>query len=365
MRIIRNYILREFLSSFFLLIALFTFVLVTGNIIKLADLIINKGVDPLSAAKLLIYLAPYLLTFSMPMAVLTATLLVFGRLSSDNEIMVMRTSGVSLGRIFAPVITVGFIISLLGIPLNDRVLPESHFAARKVLKDILIKRPTAYLESGAIIREFEDYIIMVHEVDKNVMKNIRIYQPQQGKPTRTIVASRGEFEPIEGTDAIRVKLENGTSDEPNPTNPRNFYKLNFETYYMTLDLKDFKDTSKLGKKLKEMSISELQDEMVKLKAENIDINPVKAEIHKKLVLAFSNLAFILIALPLAITVRRGEKTIGFGISLALIVCYWLLLAGAEAVASRGLVEPWIGMWTPDIILAAIGIILIAYKTHKT
>ena len=365
MKIIRDYILKEFLSTFAMLILLFTFVLVMGNIIKMADLIINRGVDILSALKLLLYLSPYLLTFSMPMAVLTSTLLVFGRLSSDNEIMAMQTSGIGLKDIFLPVVTIGLVFSVLSVPLNNSILPHSHFAARKVLKDILIKRPAAYLDAGAIVRDFKGYIILVHEVDKNVLKNIRIYQPQKSRPTRSIVASRGEVISIEGRNAIRIKLSNGTSDEPDPSNPMHFYKMNFKTYYITLDLQKMEENADFAKKFKEMSFSELKDEMKKLKSEGIDISSAIAEMHKKTAISFSSLAFILIALPLAVTVRRGERSIGFGISLVLIVFYWLMLAGGEAVASMGIFTPWICMWLPNIIVGGLGITLIIIKSIKT
>ena len=364
MKILRNYILKEMLTSLAVLLCLFTFVLVMGNVIKLADLIINKGVDVFLAVKLFVYLMPYLLMFSIPMAMLTATLLVFGRLSSDNEMLAMRTSGISLLTIFMPVITLAVIFSLATIHLNDQVLPKTHFAARKILKNMLIKKPTAYLDAGTFIKEFENYIIFIYEIDKNVLKNIRIYEPQEGKPTRTIVASRGEFVGLEGTNSIRIKLTDGTSDEPNPTSPLNFYKLNFKTYYITLNLDQLSEKGKLEKKLKEMSIKELQAELVKLKKKKVDINPVATEIHKRIVMGLSNLVFVLIALPLAITIRRGEKTIGFGISLALIVAYWLLLAGAEACASRGILTPAICMWTPTVSLSLLGVVMIIFKSVR-
>ena len=168
----------------------FTFVLVTGNLVKLADLVINKGVDISKVGKLFLFLIPFLLSYTIPMSTLSATLLVFGRLSSDNEILALRANGVSLSRLTSPLIIAGVILSLFSVVLNNRILPESHFASRKIVKNIGIKNPTAYLESGTFIKSFKDYIIFIHEIDKQKLNKIRIYQLQEGSPARTIIAKK-------------------------------------------------------------------------------------------------------------------------------------------------------------------------------
>src|SRR3990167_5334491 len=111
MRILRDYILKEFSHAFLLSIVVFTFILLVGNIIKLADLVINKGVDILSVLKLFLYLIPWLLSFTLPVAALTAVILTFGRFSSDGELTAMKASGVSLYRAATPVLMIGVIFS--------------------------------------------------------------------------------------------------------------------------------------------------------------------------------------------------------------------------------------------------------------
>ena len=96
MKILKKYILREVFVMFLFSLIVFTFVLVTGNLVKLADLVINKGVDISKVGKLFLFLIPFLLSYTIPMSTLSATLLVFGRLSSDNEILALRANGVSL-----------------------------------------------------------------------------------------------------------------------------------------------------------------------------------------------------------------------------------------------------------------------------
>lgn len=364
MKILRNYALKELLYPFFFSLFIFTFVLLMGNMIKLADLVITKGVDLIDILHLLGWLVPYLLSFTVPMALLTSILLGFGRLSQDNEILAMRASGVSLYKIMFPVVMFGLLFSLSSFLLNDRVLPQAHFASRRIAKEIGIKNPSSILEAGTFIKAFKKYIIFVYKIKGNKIYNIRIYEPQDEKPTRTIIADKGEFVPVEGKQMIKLKLFNGTSDEPNPNNPSSYYKLNFKTYYITLDLSANYKQEEIQKKPKDMSIEELQNETDKLKQLNISTIPLLTEIHKKISISFSCLAFVFVSLPLAIKTKKSSASAGFGISLAIIIIYYLLFAGSEALALRKIIQPELAMWIPNAVLLTIGAILIYFTVEK-
>ena len=352
--------MNELLGSFALCLGVFTFVLVMGNLIKLAEMVITKGVDVVYVIKLFGYLTPYLLSYSVPMSILTATLLCFGRLSSDNEITAMRASGISLYRLSVPVVIVGLALSLGLLWLNDKVLPAAHYQSRRVLADIGIKKPTAFLESGTFIKNFKDYIIFIYEIKDNQLKDIRIYQPQKDRPVRTIIAKSGEFEVIPEEAIIKLKLYNGSSDEPDFDNPNRFFKLKFKVYEVALNLKDY--VSKIDKKPKDMSIAEIKQEAAKLKAESIeDLNSLNVEMHKKFTLAFSALVFVLLGIPLGITSRRAERSVGFGISLGIIIIYYIFAVGCESLSLKGNVNPAIALWMPNTLLALAGFVLI----HKT
>ncbi len=365
MKILRNYILFQFLSAFILSLAVFTFVMLAGNMIKIVDMIINKGVEVIYVLRLFLFLIPYLLSYTIPMATLSATLLVFGKLSSDNEITAMRASGLSLYRITAPILIMGLIFSLYSLYLNDRLVPKAHLETRKTMRDIGLRSPAAYIEAGTFIRSFKDYIIFIYEINGNKLKNIRIYQPQKDKPTRAIVASRGEFIPIPEKRIVKLKLIDGTTEEPIPTDPTNFYKLNFKTYYMTLNLEEPKKTSQnIKKKTKDMTFREIREEVEWVRASGIqDVSPLLTRIHKKIALSFASFAFVLIGLPLAIRTHRSEKSIGFGISLALLIIYWLLLATGNVCAIRKLLPPWFAMWLGNIIFIVAGLVFF-YRSAK-
>jgi lipopolysaccharide export system permease protein len=361
MKILRNYLLKEFAGPFLMTLGLLSFVMVVvGNLKKIADLVINKGVDIFSVVKIFILMAPYILTYALPISILVAVLMSLGRLSSDNEIIAIRASGINLFQLILPLLTIGLVLSLALALFNDRAASYAHFAYRKTLIEVGVKNPTAAFEEGVFINSFQKYILFIYKVDQKLNKliNVRIYEPQgDDQPTRTIVAKSGEFIAVPENNTVKLKLMDGTSDEPDPNNPTNFYKLNFRTYFMNLNLADAQKKRNIEKKYKEMTIHELSSEIAKLKKENINPAPLITEIHEKLALAFSCFIFVLMGAPLAIITRRREKSINIGIAILIIVVYYPLFIGCEALAMEGFISPAVTMWAPNILFGILGSVL--------
>ncbi len=339
MNIISRYMLKELGGPFFGALFVSTVILAAGNIVQTVDMIMNKGVEFFQVIKIFLLFLPYVLIFTIPISVLSAVLLGFGRLSSDNEVTTLRTSGVSIYKVVFPVVICGFIISLLCVPLNDRVLPQAEFTARKLLKKIGMKHPAALLEAGTFIKGFKNYIIFVHGVRGNILEDIRIYQPREDKPTRVISAKTGQIIPLPEENSIKLRLMDGTADEVAPEKPDEFYKLSFQDYYMKLDLKKAVDISNIQKKAREKTVKELMDDISSLEKDDIDVIPLRIELHKKFALAFSSLVFVLAGIPLAITTHRREKFAGFALAIGLFLVYWGIMLSGIAFAIRGVIPP--------------------------
>jgi len=197
MRILRAYILKECIVPFFLALGVLTCVFLLGNLVQLTHLVINKGVSLLTVSRVFTLYIPLLLGYTLPIACLVAVILGFSRLSTDNEIVALRACGIHLRKLLAPLIITGMMMSLGLFILNDRLIPYAHHEQRKLLKTLGTKNPSALLEPGIFIKAFEGHIIFIHKIEDNKMYNVLIYQPQpDDKPTRTIVAKRGEFSPV-------------------------------------------------------------------------------------------------------------------------------------------------------------------------
>jgi lipopolysaccharide export LptBFGC system permease protein LptF len=218
------------------------------------------------------------------------------------------------------------------------------------------QNPAAALEPGIFINSFEKYIIFVYEVDGNKFNNIRLYEPQgEDKPPRTIIAKRGEFITVPEKNILKLKLIDGTSDEINPNEPNNFYKMNFHTYFMTLNFAKNNAKVALRKKARDMSLRELWTEIKKLKQLGIYEDSLAAELHKKIAFSFSNLVFFLVGVPLGIITRRREKAANMALAFLVVGAYFILTLCVESLSKQGNLAPSSGMWIPNIIFGLIGI----------
>jgi len=358
MRIIHNYLLKEFFAAFILAASVLTFVMMLGNIIYLVGLVISKGIGLLTVIKLLAYTLPYSAQFILPIAIMAGLLLSLGRLSSDNEIISIRASGMSIVRIFAPFLALGILFAFLSIIINDRVTPFAHLRRRAILKEIGSKNPAAILEPGIFINAFDKYILFVYEINGNRFRNIRIYEPQpDNKPPRTIIAKRGEFITLRDQNILKLKLIDGTADEIDPNDPNNFYKINFHTYFMTLDFSKFASDTALGKKTKDMTLKELWAEMKQLRAMKIDDDPVATEFHKRIALSFSAIIFFVIGVPLGVITRRREKTANIALAFSIVGVYFILTLLVEALSKQGNLAPSSGVWIPNILFSILALFL--------
>jgi lipopolysaccharide export system permease protein len=358
MKILRNYILREFFSSFFLSIFVLTFVMLLGNLIRFAELIVTKGVPLVVAGKLFLYLLPSLFSFIMPIATLSGVLLSIGRLSGDNELIAMRANGIGLFRMLVPVIIVGLIISLLCIILNNEVIPASYHKTRKTLVEMGTQNPTAALEAGTFITAFDKFIIFIYQINGQKFSDIRIYEPQgDDKPPRTIIAKKGEFILLPEKKILKLKLIDGTSDEINPKEPENFYKLNFKTYFMNIDFKK-QEAKKGDKKSKDMTLAELRQQIARFNSKKVDTTPLVTEIYKRNALSFSCVIFVLIGAPFAMITRRREKSVNFGFAFLIVIIYYLMLIGFETLSIEGHMPPMIMMNMPDALLGIVGVAML-------
>jgi lipopolysaccharide export system permease protein len=358
MRVLRNYILNECVLPFFLALGVLTCVFLLGNLIQLANLVINKGVSLGVILKVFMLYVPVLLGYTLPLACLVGITLAFSRLSADNEIIAIRASGVTLFKLLTPLLAIGLIFSLFLFILLDRVIPYAYHEQRVLLKTLGAKNPAAFLEPGVYIKAFEKQILFIYRIEDNKFYNITIFQPQPNKKlTRTIVAKSGEFSAVPGKDQLILKLIDGTSDEPDLQNSNNFYKLNFKTFFMTLDLSE-ENKKAVTKKPKGMSLRELTAETRRLEQLLVRTTPLQTEYWKRITWAFSPLIFIVLGFPVAIiTNKRDKRAKNVFIVIALAVTYYLLSLGCEGLSLQANAPANLVMWIPNLIGFTAALIL--------
>jgi len=354
MRILRNYILRECLQPFTLSISVLTSVFLLGYLPQLANKVINNGVSIAAMSQVFLYYIPILLGYTLPIACLVTVILAFGQMSSENEILAMRASGIHLRRLLSPLIVVGIALCLVVYILNDRVIPEAYDAQTRILQQTGSQDPSAMLEPGSFINAFDKYIIFIYRMEGDLLFGVRIYEPAPNKPTKTIIAQQGEFVHVPGKDQLMLKLIDGTSDEPDLSNPNNFYKLNFQQSFIRMDLS--KKNTKTDKKSKAMTLEELSKKIKSLRKLSIDPAPLEAEYHRRMAWSLSPLIFILLGFPFAAITHRRAKTANLLYALLFAAPYYILSLACQGMASQNVLNPCLLMWIPNIIAFTLAVI---------
>ena len=363
--ILNQYILKEISFPFIIILFVLTFVLLMGKILQIMDLFINKGISFFSIAKIILFLLPYFMLFTIPIALLIAILMAMGRLSSDNEVTAMKTSGISLLQLFYPVAIASLIAFIFSIIISYYIVPQSNTATRKLLFNVVQQNVNIGLKEKIFNDDFKDFLIYADKIlaNKNYMEGIIISDKRTVGEHNTIFARKAYLVSDPESMNVKLKLENGSIHSVSP-NLKNYRKIDFISYEINLDLSTaVGNFDKPAKSAKDMTMNELLENMKKPGMQEKDIRELYIEAHKKFSTPLACILFGMLALPLGIRSHRSVKSKGFAVGLLIVCFYYVLRIGGEAFAETGYIPVAIGVWFPNILFALIAFLLF-YITHK-
>jgi len=240
---------------------------------------------------------------------------------------------------------------------NDQVAGQSSFELRKATKKLLIKYPKALIEPGRFVTLNDKIVFLAKELHGDELRDIIAYEVESNnKPVRTIMAERGEITTSKGGTEMRVRLFDGSISD---SESEGVNTMQFQTY--EFPPVGGEDVRNMQKKQRDLTLAEI---LVKLKgkqnsSENQgDILRLKSSFHDRIAFAFGSFIFVLLGVPIAVLVRRGEIVISFAVSMAGVSIYYVLCAAAKAVALHGTIIPAVALWLPNILLFIVGGILL-------
>jgi lipopolysaccharide export system permease protein len=367
MNILHRYVLRQALVTLLVTLAVFTFVLLMGQLLKeLSKMMVNQRIGPGAAIMFVMLILPYVLSFSLPMAMLATSLLVFGRLSADNEITAMRASGIGLGQVIAPVILLATAMTAVCLLINAFVAPACKTRMRTFFLDQAMDNPMAMLAEGVEIREFPGYLVYVgrRNIQAGTLENIVIYTlDDRGAAISKVTADRARVTIDAFSQKLRLDLENVRGDMRDPKDPTNISKIRpgirAQRYPMELDLSQVMSKLKQEKKrMSDCSITEVNELIKTYRKRGKYPAEETIEIHKRLSLATACLAFTFVGIPLGIKTNRRETSIGMALSLGLAMVYYMVLILASALKEHPNFYPEAMLWVPNLTFQLIGLWLI-------
>ena len=359
--LINRYIAKEVIIPFFLGIGIFTIILLMDKIVKLIELVVSKGVKLSEVISLIIYILPSFMVITIPMAFLLAVLLAFGRLSTDEEITALKSSGVGLYQMMPPVIVLSLIAFTISLFLMMYALPWGNHSFKTKIFNIVKRKADTEIIPGRIIDSFKGMVMYVSDYDKSsgLYKGVILSERERGSSEKTVIAKEGEFITRQDNFSVILRLYDGSVHSEGDRKSLKYNIVNFKTYDITLSMGIDKNvTLEAPKGDRELNITELFDKSQKLKAQGKRYEYLMVELHKKFSIPFACIVFALIGAPLGIKGRRSGKAYGFLVSLIIITIYWICLLWGETLGDRGQIPPFFSMWTPNILFFALGLLIL-------
>ncbi|MFZ2398343.1 MAG: LPS export ABC transporter permease LptF [Smithella sp.] len=359
-KIINRYIFKEIAFPFIIILLVLTFVLLMGKIMQIMDLVINKGVNVFSIAQIIVFLLPSFMLFTIPIALLIAILIAMGRLSADNEITAIKTSGISLMQIFYPVAIASLITFILAVFISYFLVPQSNFATKRLLFNIAQQNASIGIKEKVFNSDFKDFLIYAEKipVNQNYMEGVIISDNRMIGEQNTILAKKAILVSDAESMTVKLKLEDGSIHTVS-SDLKHYRKIDFTSYEINLDLSTaLANLNESSKTSTEMTVSELLERMKKPGLDKVAVRELAIEVHKKFSIPLSCLFFGLLALPLGIRSHRSVKSRGFAVGLIVVASYYLLRIGGEALVETGYLSPEVGVWTPTLVFALVGTYLL-------
>lgn len=370
MRTLNRYIVLDYLVVFLASLGLITFVMTVGALVKAVDLM-SRGISPMLIVKFFFLNIPYILSFSMPISTLFAALLLFGRLSMDSEISAVKSCGVSLWRLTAPLILLSVLFSAICVYINCEVSPAAKYANRELLRTAGVEAPINLLEEGRFIREFPGLMIYVGKKNGNVVKDVVAYElDKKGGIKRSVRAKRGDISADNTNRLLTVKLYDVRIEIPDTKDPYDVSKttyVNAEYYPIKLDfnkvLKGKPTVMKRGQMKMEQLIDSIRNvdrdyPMLSAADQLIQKTRLIVEANQRISVAVGCFSFMLIGIPLGVKSHRKETSIGMVLSLAIVFAYYLFIVVAKSLANHPALHPNLILWVPLIVAQLFGLWMI-------
>jgi LPS export ABC transporter permease LptF/LPS export ABC transporter permease LptG len=358
MKILRRYLIREMIGPTLLGFGFYTFIILMRSLFDFAEMIIKRSLPLNSVFKLLGLSLPHIVVLTIPMSLLFGILIAVGRLSSDSEIIAMRAAGLSMNRIYRPVLYFSFVVFLLNLYLMNFVLPWGNTALQDLRAEIFTASVERELQPRVFYDEWENYVIYVDEVEPETgtWRGVFVSDASDPKSQRVVFAQTGSISRSDDGKQLWLNLQNARTHAFSPEKPDR-YELSTNGMLRFLLLDRFAEEDDLraaAKSYRAMTLSELMREARRPNLP-IDRNVIWVEIHKKFAFPFACLSFSALALPLGISNRRGGKSSGFSLSILIILAYYVVIRSGEDMARTGELNPALAMWLPNVILIVTGL----------
>jgi LPS export ABC transporter permease LptF len=372
MKIIDRYVGKNVLVTALIGVIVLSVVLVLGNVLtELLNKLINENVPLEVVLAFMAVVLPFSLTFSIPWGLLTALLLVFGRMSADNELIALRSNGVSIPRICAPIFALTLVLTAICFWINADVAPRAAKKMAESLFEVATKNPISLFRADDVVEQIPDKRVFVGAKEGDMLKNLTIFDIQKdGTPLKVIYAKRGWLEPDPANRRLMLRFQDARAEQRDADNPRDISRVSAPIVMgggaFPIPLDSLYDEASKARRLESYTLPELSAYIAR-KPEGLDEKARKdfeteklqarVEWNRRFSASLACIAFALVAVPLGITTHRKETSAGFALSLAIAFAYYVFIILAITFRGNAAAQPVLLMWIPNILFIALGSVL--------
>jgi len=384
---LHTYLTRQVLASLLMTVAVFTFVLLLGNVLKeILALLVNRQASLGLVAQAMGLLIPFVWVFALPMGMLTATLLIFGRLSADQELTAVRASGVSLIALVSPILLLSVALCALSALVNMEVAPRCRVAYKNLLASADIGIANILIPEGRFLKDFDGYILYVGKNRGGNLQEVMIFSLKDqtnidqvirapngtvtlDRETREVVLTLSESKIItlsandiaspKAVDfTIRASLKQARKGSSEP-------RISDMTFSQLWERRrELEEGLKHSARLDGLTREQLREKKKEvLKTGEAATTPYRVQIHEQVSFSFACFGFTLVGIPLGIRVHRRETNIGIAIALILVAVYYSFIMVGQALDTRPEYAPHLIVWLPNFLFQAVGAVLL-WRANK-
>jgi lipopolysaccharide export system permease protein len=441
-----GYILKEHIGPFFFTFFILMFLFVVKFLLQYSERLFGKGLSIFVIFEFIFVNLAWMIALVVPMSVLVATLIAFGRFSADNEIIALKSAGINIYRLIRPPIYAAIVLTLIMVWFNDQVLPELNHRARIMLNEISRKKPTLNIEPGIFqalnngrYYLYVENMIPVHTDSSLIpadlltsplarsftdrLEQVSIFFRDGSADVKTITANFGFMHFDEENANVVLFLYEGELHEKVKQGENEYRRTMFNLNKVNIPADEFllrRENDRDYRGDREMSIAMMQEKVAhyKMREEKSRIkraeilskfekqrpsrsnygwkqsiikaeqhmdylaNQIKytdneidrhlkrqnqyvLEIYKKYSIPFACIVFVLIGAPLGMMSRKGGMAIGFSLSVAFFLIFWVSLILGESLSDKRIITPFWAMWSANILVGIVGIYLIYSAVKET
>jgi LPS export ABC transporter permease LptG/LPS export ABC transporter permease LptF len=369
MSIIDRYVVRQVLMPFLLGLLIFTFIFIIPPLLEYTEDLVAKGVSGSLIVGLIALLVPQALAITIPMSLLLALLIAFGRLSADREFVAMQACGISLRRLLWPVTMISASAWVLTSYVLIDLVPGSNQRFLDIVFDVMSQRAEGDVKPRTFFTDFPNLVVYVQEipssgrgwtgvflVDQRPDQHSSVYLAERG---RVVIDRPRQRIDLELINATQYRMDDSAKDENLfSRTPRAVFSVDSASMFARVTAKN----------IRQMSLAELRREIVRRQQETdpatnqpFSTHNEQMEIHKRFSIPVACLVFGLIGLALGATNRREGAFGSFVLGIAVVFAYYVPLMIGPSLVKGHYLSPWLGSWLPNFVLGALGIVMFVWR----